>query len=53
MDNLSLKDPEKVAKQAKDLVNDVINGFFILFENQYAVGDHVKIGTFSGIVESH
>ncbi|MDD6793981.1 MAG: mechanosensitive ion channel family protein [Clostridiaceae bacterium] len=37
---------------AKDLVNDVINGFFILFENQYAVGDHVKIGTFSGIVES-
>lgn len=37
---------------AKDLVNDVINGFFILFENQYAVGDHVTIGEFSGIVES-
>lgn len=37
---------------AKDLVSDVINGFFILFENQYAVGDHVTISKYSGIVES-
>lgn len=36
----------------QSLVKDVINGFFILFENQYGVGDHVTIGTFSGIVES-
>lgn len=36
----------------QSLVKDVINGFFILFENQYGVGDHITIGTFSGIVES-
>ena len=36
----------------QSLVKDLINGFFILFENQYGVGDHVTIGTFEGIVES-
>ena len=29
-----------------------INGFFILFEDQYGIGDHVTIGKFQGIVES-
>ncbi|MCI9069568.1 MULTISPECIES: mechanosensitive ion channel family protein [Clostridia] len=37
---------------AQSLVKDIINGFFILFEDQYGVGDHVTIGQYSGIVES-
>lgn len=37
---------------AQTLVKDLINGFFLLFEDQYGVGDHVTISTFSGIVES-
>jgi small-conductance mechanosensitive channel len=37
---------------AQSLVRDVINGFFILFEDHFAVGDYVSIGDVSGIVES-
>ena len=37
---------------AQSLVKDIINGFFILFEDQYGIGDHVTIGKFQGIVES-
>jgi small-conductance mechanosensitive channel len=37
---------------AQSLVNDVVSGFFILFENQYLVGDYVQIGDANGIVES-
>ena len=36
---------------AQTLVKDVINGFFILFENQYDIGDVVKIAGVSGAVE--
>ncbi len=36
---------------AQSLVKDVISGFFILFEEQYAVGDYVSIGDTSGTVE--
>lgn len=36
---------------AQSLVKDVISGFFILLEDQYGVGDVVKIGDFSGVVE--
>ncbi|WP_407306095.1 mechanosensitive ion channel family protein [Desulfosporosinus sp. SB140] len=36
---------------AQSLVKDMIGGFFILFENQFAVGDYVKIGEFVGTVE--
>jgi len=36
---------------AQKLVKDVISGFFILLENQYAVGDYVLINTVSGTVE--
>ena len=36
---------------AQTLVKDVINGFFILIENQYEVGDNVKIGGVQGSVE--
>ncbi|HCD41105.1 MAG TPA: mechanosensitive ion channel protein MscS [Firmicutes bacterium] len=37
---------------AQSLVRDVINGFFILFEDHFAVGDYVTIGDVSGVVES-
>lgn len=37
---------------AQSLIKDLINGFFILFENQFGVGDHVTLGNFSGIVKS-
>lgn len=37
---------------AQSFVKDLINGFFILFEDQYAIGDFVKIGMNSGVVES-
>ena len=36
---------------AQSLVKDIITGFFILLEDQYAVGDFVKIGSFDGVVE--
>ena len=36
---------------AQSLVKDLINGFFILFEDQYGVGDHVTLGRYEGIVE--
>ncbi len=36
---------------AQTLVHDVINGFFILMENQYEVGDAVRIGAITGTVE--
>ncbi|NLW21755.1 MAG: mechanosensitive ion channel family protein [Tissierellia bacterium] len=36
---------------AQSLVKDVITGFFILFEDQFAIGDYVKIGDYEGVVE--
>src|SRR5262245_9360460 len=36
---------------AQSLVKDVVSGFFILFEDQYGVGDVIKVGEHSGIVE--
>jgi moderate conductance mechanosensitive channel len=36
---------------AQSLVRDFITGLFILFENQFGVGDVVKIGEVGGIVE--
>jgi small-conductance mechanosensitive channel len=36
---------------AQSLVKDVINGMFILLENQFGIGDVVKIGSVSGLVE--
>lgn len=36
---------------AQSLVKDVITGFFILMENQYSVGDYVRVGDVSGVVE--
>ncbi|HYY68155.1 MAG TPA: mechanosensitive ion channel family protein [Terriglobales bacterium] len=37
---------------AQTLVKDVINGFFILMENQYDMGDVVRIAGVSGVVET-
>jgi small conductance mechanosensitive channel len=37
---------------AQTLVHDVLNGFFILIENWFDVGDVIKIGTFQGSVET-
>ncbi|WP_394237960.1 mechanosensitive ion channel family protein [Niallia oryzisoli] len=36
---------------AQSLVKDIITGFFIIFEDQFSVGDHVRIGQFEGTVE--
>jgi len=40
-----------IAFGAQSLIKDVLNGFFILFEDQYSVGDYITIGDKSGIVE--
>src|SRR5262249_24833397 len=37
---------------AQSLIADVVSGFFILFENQYLVGDFVQIGDAAGVVEA-
>ncbi|ADV80824.1 MULTISPECIES: small-conductance mechanosensitive channel MscS [Thermoanaerobacter] len=36
---------------AQNLVKDVISGFFIIFEDQFGVGDYITINNFSGLVE--
>ncbi|CAA7599793.1 Mechanosensitive ion channel [Acididesulfobacillus acetoxydans] len=36
---------------SQSLVKDIIGGFFILFEDQFAVGEYITTGTFSGVVE--
>lgn len=36
---------------SQSLVKDIIGGFFILFEDQFSVGEYVQTGQFSGVVE--
>ena len=36
---------------SQSLVKDIIGGFFILFENQFSVGELVKTGEFIGAIE--
>ncbi|MER2089091.1 MAG: mechanosensitive ion channel family protein [Sporosarcina sp.] len=36
---------------AQSLVKDIISGFFIIFEDQFSVGDYVQIGAAVGTVE--
>jgi len=36
---------------AQFLIRDLITGFFVLLENQYNVGDVIKVGDIGGIVE--
>lgn len=37
---------------ARSLVQDIITGFFILFEDQFGVGDYIETAGVSGIVEA-
>lgn len=38
---------------AQSLIKDVMTGFFLMFENQFSVGDYIKIGTVAeGYVEA-
>jgi small conductance mechanosensitive channel len=41
-----------VSLGAQNLVKDLINGFLILLEDQYAVGDYIDLGTSTGLVEN-
>jgi moderate conductance mechanosensitive channel len=36
---------------AQTLVHDVINGFFILLENQFDIGDNIRVAGVKGVVE--
>ncbi|WNS75494.1 mechanosensitive ion channel family protein [Bacillus sp. DTU_2020_1000418_1_SI_GHA_SEK_038] len=36
---------------AQNLVRDIITGFFIIFEDQFSVGDYIQIDQFMGTVE--
>ena len=35
---------------AQSLVKDIISGFFIIFEDQFSVGDYIRISNFEGTV---
>ena len=37
---------------ARNLVRDIVSGFFILLEGQYAVGDYIRVGVTFGMVEA-
>ena len=37
---------------AQSLINDVVSGFFILFEDIYLVGDIIEVGPAKGVVEA-
>lgn len=39
-----------VSLGAKDMVSDILAGFFIIFECSYRVGDYVEIGSWGGVV---
>ncbi len=41
-----------ISLAAQNLIKDAINGFFILLEDQYAVGDVIKVGEVDGLVEN-
>ncbi len=37
---------------SQNFIKDALNGFFIILEDQYAVGDVIEIGEFAGLVEN-
>ena len=37
---------------AQSLVKDVVTGFFLMFENQFSVGDYIKVDQLEGTVEA-
>ena len=41
-----------VSFAAQSLVKDLVNGFLILLEDQFRIGDNIRVGTTSGMVEN-
>ncbi|MEO0488624.1 MAG: mechanosensitive ion channel family protein, partial [Cyanobacteria bacterium J06659_2] len=41
-----------ISLAAQSLIKDIINGFLILFEDQYGVGDVIVVGDVAGFVET-
>ncbi|HEY9879732.1 MAG TPA: mechanosensitive ion channel family protein [Leptolyngbyaceae cyanobacterium] len=41
-----------VSFASQSLVKDLVNGFLILLEDQYAIGDYISLGTVAGLVEN-
>lgn len=41
-----------ISLASQNLIKDLVNGCLILFEDQYAIGDIIAIGTTSGLVEN-
>ncbi|WP_232285688.1 mechanosensitive ion channel family protein [Crocosphaera chwakensis] len=41
-----------VSLASQNLIRDAINGFFIILEDQYAVGDVIQVQNFGGFVEN-
>jgi moderate conductance mechanosensitive channel len=41
-----------ISLASQNLIKDVINGFLILLEDQYAVGDVIQVGKVTGLVEN-
>jgi small conductance mechanosensitive channel len=41
-----------VSLASQNLIKDAINGFFIILEDQYAVGDVISVATVDGLVEN-
>ena len=37
---------------SQNIIKDALNGFFIIFEDQYAVGDVIDVGNVGGMVEN-
>lgn len=40
-----------IGMAAKDIISDFISGLFILLEDQYSIGDRIKIGGVEGVVQ--
>lgn len=41
-----------VSLASQNIIKDAINGFFIILEDQYALGDVINVGNFGGLVEN-
>ncbi|MBI4782874.1 MAG: mechanosensitive ion channel family protein [Oscillatoriophycideae cyanobacterium NC_groundwater_1537_Pr4_S-0.65um_50_18] len=41
-----------ISLAAQGLIKDLVNGFLILCEDQYAIGDWIAVGTVDGLVEN-
>lgn len=41
-----------ISLASQNLIRDAINGFFIILEDQYAVGDVIQVDSFGGLVEN-